>query len=284
MADVPSGGAEATAPVRLLREKKEAFVEEPDVGERSCPDEEERADEPVCRDLACIESLVGHVLAEPREAGQARKHEGLSRLPDGGGEAADRVLETPVRPELNRARHADLGPRVHGLHEIFEGARHEFDVGIQEQYVAASCLQQSDVVSGREAHVRDPCDVHARKARLDRVRRAVGGPAVDEKPFDGDVAERGLHGVERLERTLASLVRDDDDRDVRRPRHGLGDQNAHGPFLRARTVARVGRVAVDEDPLPALQQEHREEDLARLLVPARGDQAREGIGVVLPAR
>ena len=116
MADVPSGGAEATAPVRLLREQKEAFVEEPDLGERSCPDEEERADEPVRRDLARIKSLVGHVLAQPREAGQARKHEGFSRLPGGGGEAADRVLQTPVRPELNRARHADLGPRVHGEH------------------------------------------------------------------------------------------------------------------------------------------------------------------------
>ena len=90
MADVPSGGAEATAPVRLLREQKEAFVEEPDVGERSCPDEEERADEPVRRDLARIKSLVGHLLAQPREAGQARKHEGLSRLP--GGEGKRRIV------------------------------------------------------------------------------------------------------------------------------------------------------------------------------------------------
>jgi hypothetical protein len=211
MADVPAGGSKAAAPVGLLREQEEAFVEEAHVGERVRPDEEERADEPVSRDLPRIEGLVRHVLAQTSEPGKPVKEEGLSGLPRRGGKAADRVLEASVRPELNRARHADLRPKVHGLDEVFEGARHEFDVRVQEKDVAASRPRKSDVVPRCEAHVRDSCHPQVREPRLDRIRCAVAGTAVHEEPLDGDLAERRLHGFERLEGTLAPLVRDDDD-------------------------------------------------------------------------
>jgi hypothetical protein len=211
MADVPAGGTKAATPVGLLREEEESFVEEAHVGERVRPDEEKRADEPVRRDLPRVGSLVHHVLAQTSEAGKPVKEEGLSGLPRRGGKAADRVLKAPVRPELNRACHADLGSRVHGLDEVFEGARDDFDVRVQKKDVAASCLRKGDVVPRREAHIRDPCHVQIREPRLDRIRCAVAGAAVDEEPLDGDLAERRLHGFERLERTLSPLVRDDDD-------------------------------------------------------------------------
>jgi hypothetical protein len=211
MTDLPTGGPEAMAPVGLLREEEESFVEEAHVGERVRPDEEERADEPVRRDLPRVVSLVHHVLAQTSEAGKPVKEERLSGLPHRGRRAADRVLKASVRPELNRACHADLGSRVHRPDEVFEGARHDFDVRVQEKDVAAPCLWKGDVVPRREAHIRDPCHLQVREPRLDRIRCAVAGAAVDEEPLDGDLAERRLHGFERLERTLAPLVRDDDD-------------------------------------------------------------------------
>ncbi len=58
------------------------------------------------------------------------------------------------------------------------------DVGVQQQHVASPRGVKSDVIGGREATVVAPEDPHLVELRLDRLRRTVGRPRVDDQPLE----------------------------------------------------------------------------------------------------